>query len=54
MELVKILQEKSDIAWEIYIPNLSIDSVVFGFDKSSLKVLLVKMKDIDLWALPCC
>lgn len=52
MELVKILQEKSDIAWEIYIPNLSIDSVVFGFDKSSLKVLLVKMKDKDLWALP--
>ena len=51
MELVKILQEKSDIAWEIYIPNLSIDSVVFGFDKSSLKVLLVKMKDKDLWAL---
>lgn len=52
MELVKILQEKSDIAWEIYIPNLSIDSVVFGFDKSLLKVLLVKMKDKDLWALP--
>ncbi|MCZ8197039.1 MAG: NUDIX domain-containing protein [Flavobacterium sp.] len=52
MELVKILQEKSDIAWEIYIPNLSIDSVVFGFDKSSLKVLLVKMKETALWALP--
>lgn len=52
MELIKILQEKSAKAWEIYIPNLSIDCVVFGFDKKELKVLVLKMKSKNLWALP--
>ena len=52
MELKRLLEEKSNNAWEIYLPNLSIDCVIFGFDKTSLKVLALKMKDNDLWALP--
>ncbi len=52
MDLKKILQSKSDEAWKIYIPNLSIDCVVFGFHDSVLKVLVIKMKGHDIWALP--
>jgi 8-oxo-dGTP diphosphatase len=35
-----------------YIPHLSIDCVVFGFHDGELKVLLLKLKDDDEWALP--
>lgn len=52
MELKKILEEKSAEAWDIYIPNLSIDCVIFGFHAGNLKVLLTKFKDKNLWALP--
>ncbi|MEC4005833.1 NUDIX domain-containing protein [Flavobacterium sp. SUN052] len=52
MELNKILEQRSNEAWEKYIPNLSIDCVVFGFNEAALKVLVVKMKDRDIWALP--
>jgi 8-oxo-dGTP diphosphatase len=52
MDLKTILEQKSKVAWEIYIPSLSIDCVVFGFDKMSLKVLTLKMKDTNLWAMP--
>ncbi len=37
---------------KLYIPQISIDCVVFGFDESSLKVLAVKFKFSDKWALP--
>jgi 8-oxo-dGTP diphosphatase len=52
MDFKKIIEQKSAEAWEIYIPNLSIDSVVFGFHDNLLKVLVTKMKDKNLWALP--
>ncbi|WP_395063168.1 NUDIX domain-containing protein [Flavobacterium sp.] len=52
MEFRKIIEEKSATAWEIYIPNLSIDCVVFGFHDTTLKVLVTKIKDQNLWALP--
>ncbi|MBF2709070.1 NUDIX hydrolase [Flavobacterium soyangense] len=52
MEFKRIIEEKSKKAWEIYIPHLSIDCVVFGFQDSSLKVLVTKMKENNLWALP--
>lgn len=52
MEFKKILEERSAQAWEIYIPSLSIDCVIFGFHDGNLKVLLTKFKDKNLWALP--
>jgi 8-oxo-dGTP diphosphatase len=52
MEFKKIIEEKSAEAWEKYIPNLSIDCVVFGFHNASLKVLVTRLKDKNVWALP--
>ena len=52
MEFKKIIEEKSEKSWEVYIPHLSIDSVVFGFDNAVLKVLVTKLKENNLWALP--
>ncbi|MCO6493567.1 MAG: NUDIX hydrolase [Phaeodactylibacter sp.] len=33
-------------------PGLSIDCVIFGFHENELKVLLLKLKNLDKWALP--
>jgi 8-oxo-dGTP diphosphatase len=52
MEFKRIIEEKSKEAWEIYIPHLSIDCVVFGFENARLKVLTVRLKENNLWALP--
>jgi hypothetical protein len=52
MEFKKIIEEKSDEAWKVYIPNLSVDCVVFGFHDAILKVLVTRLKDKDIWALP--
>jgi 8-oxo-dGTP diphosphatase len=52
MDFRQQIINKSDQAWQIYLPNLSIDCVVFGFDNGVLKVLVVKIKDQNLWALP--
>ncbi|UUW08683.1 NUDIX domain-containing protein [Flavobacterium plurextorum] len=50
--LEKLLLEFSKTAKEEYLPHLSIDCVVFGYNRDNLKVLLVKLKDQDLWSLP--
>ena len=34
------------------LPHLSVDCVVFGFHGADLKLLLMKWKTLDLWALP--
>lgn len=34
------------------LPSVAIDCVVFGFHDNELKVLLLKLKNVDLWALP--
>jgi hypothetical protein len=52
MEFKKLIEEKSDRSWAMYLPHLSIDCVVFGFHDATLKVLVVQMKDDQLWALP--
>lgn len=44
--------EGSERAKEQYLPAISIDSVVFGFHKASLKVLLLQVKDSPQWGLP--
>ncbi len=38
----QILQKSAE-AKELYLPHISVDPVVFGFDQNELKVLLVKM-----------
>jgi 8-oxo-dGTP diphosphatase len=42
----------SDSPFEHYQPGLSIDSVIFGFHQNTLKVLLMKLKNLDDWSLP--
>lgn len=36
----------------LFHPGLSVDCVIFGFHDNQLKVLLLKMKHADKWALP--
>ena len=35
-----------------FIPGISLDCVIFGFDDSRLKVLLLRMRGMKSWALP--
>ncbi|RNI31487.1 NUDIX domain-containing protein [Rufibacter latericius] len=51
-EFQSLLEESSRSAWQLYVPHISVDCVVFGFHEASLKVLLLKMKDQELWGLP--
>lgn len=48
----KELKEFMDNAGQQYLSHLSLDCVVFGFHDGQLKVLLLKMKNSDRWALP--
>lgn len=34
------------------LPSLSVDCVIFGFHENQLKVLLLKHRHLDMWALP--
>lgn len=52
MSIVDLFEQGSKRAYEICVPHISIDCVVFGFHESSLKVLLLKMKGLDKWGLP--
>ncbi|MFH4968949.1 NUDIX domain-containing protein [Gaetbulibacter sp. M240] len=52
MTFKELLEKNSIEAWEIYLPHISIDCVVFGFHEGSLKVLILKMKETELWGLP--
>jgi 8-oxo-dGTP diphosphatase len=36
----------------LFHPGFSVDCVIFGFHENQLKVLLLKMKGTELWALP--
>lgn len=35
-----------------YLSGVSIDCVIFGFHQNELKILLLKLKNLDKWALP--
>ncbi|MEZ4902820.1 MAG: NUDIX domain-containing protein [Spirosomataceae bacterium] len=37
---------------DLFIPQLSVDCVIFGFHNQQLKVLLLKLKNLSVWALP--
>lgn len=52
MNLKQLLEQQSEQHYKTYLPHLSIDCVVFGFHESALKVLILKLKDQDLWGLP--
>jgi 8-oxo-dGTP diphosphatase len=42
----------SSKANKLFLPGLSVDCVIFGFHHNQLKVLLLKIKKSDAWALP--
>ncbi len=42
----------SSFPFNEYHPGLSVDCVIFGFNQNALKVLLLKLKGMDTWALP--
>ncbi|MCD0478251.1 NrtR DNA-binding winged helix domain-containing protein [Chryseobacterium sp. M5] len=44
--------KKSEEAKDLFLPHLSADPVVFGFDQSELKVLLLQMTYRKQWLLP--
>ena len=46
---IKLLFDKG---YEIYLRNISVDCVIFGFHNDALKVLLLKIKYADEFALP--
>lgn len=52
MDLKDILISRSNEAYGLYLPHISIDCVVFGFHESALKVLLTRLKGLNQWVLP--
>lgn len=50
--LKELILEFSKTAWTDYLPHLSIDCVVFGYNAGNMKVLLLKLKNQELWSLP--
>lgn len=52
MDSKQQILNKSNEAKEIFLPHISADPVVFGFDQNELKVLLLKMNYRKQWLLP--
>ncbi|WP_316932798.1 NUDIX hydrolase [Chryseobacterium gallinarum] len=52
MDSKEQILKRSVEAKEIYLPHISADPVVFGFDQNELKVLLAKMHYRKQWMLP--
>ncbi|MDQ0593578.1 8-oxo-dGTP diphosphatase [Chryseobacterium ginsenosidimutans] len=52
MDSKELILKRSNEAKEIYIPHLSADPVIFGFDQNELKVLLLQMNYRHQWFLP--
>lgn len=48
----KEVERSSEVHWKTALPHVSVDCVVFGFNKNSLNVLLLKIKDDKDWILP--
>jgi len=46
------LQAPKSLDFDQYLRNISLDCVIFGFHENELKVLLLKLKKLELWALP--
>ena len=52
MDFKEISINNSKKAYEIYVPHISVDTVIFGFNGDQLKVLLLKMKFNHQYFLP--
>ena len=52
MNFKEIIINNSKKAYEMYVPHISVDTVIFGFNGDQLKVLLLKMKFNQQWFLP--
>ena len=52
MDFKEIIINNSKKAYEMYVPHISVDTVIFGFYGDQLKVLLLKMKFNQQWFLP--
>ncbi|AZA55647.1 NUDIX hydrolase [Chryseobacterium sp. G0201] len=52
MDSKQQLLDKSNEARELFLPHISADPVVFGFEQNELKVLLIKMNYRKQWLLP--
>ena len=51
-ELFNVSSIDARLGGEMYIPQLSVDCVIFGFHDHQLKVLLLKPRKYDFWTLP--
>ncbi len=52
MGLEQLLRKHFSKGHEIYLRNISVDCVIFGFHENELKVLLLQAKYAGIWALP--
>ncbi len=52
MDSKQLIIQQSEQNKSNYLPNISVDAVIFGFDQNELKVLLLKMNYNHLWFLP--
>lgn len=52
MNFKEIIINNSKKAYEMYVPHISVDTVIFGFNGDQLKVLLLKMKFNHQYFLP--
>ncbi len=52
MDSKQLIMQRSEEHKQLFIPNLSVDPVIFGFDQNKLKVLLSKLNYKKMWFLP--
>ena len=52
MDFKEIIINNSKKAYEMYVPHISVDTVIFGFNGDQLKVLLLKIKFNQQYFLP--
>lgn len=48
----KQISEYLKDAEELYLPGISLDVVILGYAENTIRVLLLKLKELDYWALP--
>ncbi len=51
-ELIHLAKAQEATYWNRYMAGISVDCVVFGFQRDTLNILLVRLKGSKLWALP--
>ena len=52
MNLITDQLNQISTAVDHYIPGHSVDCIIFGFEDQKIKVLILKLKGINLWSLP--